>query len=67
MKKSFVSMLAVSIVASGRAALIRLDRRGQNDQVSLDMQLLVGISGRSAWTISVPSALGATLPTMPLI
>ena len=53
MKKSFVSMLAVSIVASGLARLIRLDSRGEDDEVSLDLQLLVhdevGAPGRSSF------------------
>ena len=40
-KKSLVSMEAVSMVASGRADLSRLDGRSQHHHIGLDMRLLV--------------------------
>ncbi len=40
-KKSLVSMEAVSIVASGAGGLVRLDGGRQHDHVGVDVQLLV--------------------------
>ena len=41
-KKSLVSMLAVSMVASVPGGLVRLNRRRQDDQVRVDVQLFIG-------------------------